>query len=323
MNLTDPIADMLTRIRNAAKARKKEVSLPSSRIKVEIAKILKEEGFIRNYKVVEDKVQGEPEPHPEVHRGQPGRHLRASPDQHARLPDLLHEGLGPEGPGRAGARHRHDLPGPHVGEEVRGDRASAARSSARSGRNLNAREIKCRRVGKKPVKLPPGVKVVPYPDRIEFEGKKGKLTTPLYPGIEAAVEGETLVLKRADDSQDQRTLHGLCRSLAQNAVTGVSEGYSRQLEIVGVGYKAKVDKNRLELSLGYAKPVVYDIPEGIEIVAEKPTLITVRGIDKQRVGQMAYEIKSFRKPDPYKQKGVRYVGEKLIKKERKAGVTGA
>jgi large subunit ribosomal protein L6 len=179
------------------------------------------------------------------------------------------------------------------------------------------------RVGKKPVKLPPGVKVVPYPDRLEFEGKKGKLTTPLYPGIEAAVEGETLVLKRADDSPDQRRLHGLCRSLAQNAVTGVSEGYSRQLEIFGVGYKAKVDKNRLELSLGYAKPVVYDIPEGIEIVAEKPTLITVRGIDKQRVGQTAYEIKSFRMPDPYKQKGVRYAGEKLIKKERKAGVTGA
>ncbi|HEX2695264.1 MAG TPA: 50S ribosomal protein L6 [Acidobacteriota bacterium] len=179
------------------------------------------------------------------------------------------------------------------------------------------------RVGKKPVKLPPGVKAVPYPDRVEFEGKKGKLTTPLYPGITAAVEGEELVLKRADDSKSQRTLHGLCRSLAQNAVKGVSEGYSRKLEIFGVGYKAKVEKNRLEMSLGYAKPVVYDIPEGIEIVAEKPTILTVRGIDKQRVGQVAYEIKSFRRPDPYKQKGVRYSGEKLIKKERKAGVTGA
>jgi large subunit ribosomal protein L6 len=179
------------------------------------------------------------------------------------------------------------------------------------------------RVGKKPVKLPPGVKAVPFPDRIEFEGKKGKLTSPLYPGIEAAVEGGELVLKRADEDKSRRTLHGLCRSLAQNAVTGVSEGFSRQLEIVGVGYKAKVEKNRLELSLGYAKPVVYDIPEGIEIVAEKPTILTVRGIDKQRVGQVAYEIRSFRRPDPYKQKGVRYSGEKLIKKERKAGVTGA
>ena len=179
------------------------------------------------------------------------------------------------------------------------------------------------RVGKKPVKLPPGVKAVVHPDHVVFEGTKGTLTAPLYPGIEASLEGETLVLKRADDTKAQRTLHGLCRSLAQNAVKGVSEGYARSLEIVGVGYKAKVEKNRLELSLGYAKPVVYDIPEGIEIVAEKPTVLTVRGIDKQRVGQVAYEIKSFRRPDPYKQKGVRYSGEKLIKKERKAGVTGA
>ena len=179
------------------------------------------------------------------------------------------------------------------------------------------------RVGKKPIKLPPGVKAVPFPDRIELEGKKGKLVTPLYPGIEAVVAGEELVLKRADDSPSQRRLHGLCRSLAQNAVKGVSEGFSKQLEIFGVGYKAKVEKNRLELSLGYAKPVVYEIPEGVEVVAEKPTILTVRGIDKQRVGQVAYEIKSFRMPDPYKQKGVRYAGEKLIKKERKAGVTGA
>lgn len=179
------------------------------------------------------------------------------------------------------------------------------------------------RVGKKTIKLPEGVKASVHPDRIEFEGKKGKLTTPLYPGIEASVESNDLNLKRADDSKTQKTLHGLCRSLAWNAALGVSTGYSKQLEIVGVGYRAKVEKNKLEMSLGYAKPVVYDIPEGIEVVAEKPTLLTVRGIDKQRVGQVAHEIKSFRKPDPYKQKGIRYLGEKLIKKERKAGVTSA
>ena len=122
MNLTDPIADMLTRIRNAAKARKKEVTLPSSRIKVEIAKILKEEGFIRNYKVVEDKVQGSLNitlKYTEDNRAAIAGLRRISTP---RLPDLLHEGLGPQGPGRAGARHRHDLPRPHVGEEVRGDR---------------------------------------------------------------------------------------------------------------------------------------------------------------------------------------------------------
>jgi large subunit ribosomal protein L6 len=179
------------------------------------------------------------------------------------------------------------------------------------------------RVGKKTIKLPDGVKAVLHPDRIEFEGKKGKLSSPLYPGIQAALEGNVLSLKRADDSKEQKTLHGLCRSLAQNAALGLSAGYSKQLEIVGVGYRAKVEKNRLEMNLGFAKPVVYDIPKGIEVVAEKPTILTIRGIDKQLVGQVAYEIKSFRKPDPYKQKGIRYAGEKLIKKERKVGVTGA
>jgi large subunit ribosomal protein L6 len=179
------------------------------------------------------------------------------------------------------------------------------------------------RVGKKPIKLPDGVKAAAYPDRIEFEGKKGKLTTPLYPGIAASVEGGILTLTRSDDGQEQRTKHGLCRSLAMNAALGVSTGFAKQLEIVGVGYKAKVEKGKLELSLGYAKPVVYEIPADVEVVAEKPTILTIRGIDKQRVGQVAREIKDFRKPDPYKQKGVRYLGEKLIKKERKAGVTGA
>lgn len=178
------------------------------------------------------------------------------------------------------------------------------------------------RVGKKKIKLPDGVKATLHPDRIEFEGKKGRLSSPIYPGIRAALEGNELSLTRADDSKEQKTLHGLCRSLAQNAALGLSVGFSKQLEIVGVGYRAKVEKRKLEMNLGFAKPVVYNIPEGIEVVAEKPTILTIRGIDKQLVGHVAFEIKSFRKPDPYKQKGIRYVGEKLIKKERKVGVTG-
>ena len=179
------------------------------------------------------------------------------------------------------------------------------------------------RVGKKPIVLPAGVTVTVHPDRIDFEGQKGKLTTPLMPGITAVVEGAQLVLSRADDSKAGRTNHGLGRALAHNAVVGVSEGYMKQLEIVGVGYKAKIDKGRLEISLGYSRPISYEIPAGIEITAEKPTLLSVRGIDRQKVGQVADDIKSLRIPDPYKQKGVRYLGERLIKKERKAGVTGA
>ncbi len=179
------------------------------------------------------------------------------------------------------------------------------------------------RVGKKPIAIPAGVNVTVHADRIDFEGKKGKLTTPLRPGVAAAVEDGRLVLTRSEDTKQARADHGLGRALAHNAVVGVSEGYVKQLEIVGVGYKARIDKGKLEINLGYSRPIVYDIPAGIEIVAEKPTLLTVRGIDRQKVGQVADDIKSLRIPDPYKQKGVRYLGERLIKKERKAGVTGA
>jgi large subunit ribosomal protein L6 len=179
------------------------------------------------------------------------------------------------------------------------------------------------RVGKKPIAIPAGVTVTVHPDRIDFEGKKGKLTTPLQPGITAALDGGSLVLSRSEDTKAGRANHGLGRALANNAVVGVTEGYMKKLEIVGVGYKAKVDKGKLEINLGYSRPIVYAIPPGIEIVAEKPTLLTVRGIDRQKVGQVADDIKGLRIPDPYKQKGVRYLGERLIKKERKAGVTGA
>jgi len=179
------------------------------------------------------------------------------------------------------------------------------------------------RVGKKPIAIPAGVTVTVHPDRIEFEGKKGKLVTPLMPGITATLDGSSLVFTRSDDAKPSRTNHGLGRALAQNAVRGVTEGYVKSLEIVGVGYKAKIDKGKLEISLGYSRPIAYAIPPGIEIVAEKPTLLTVRGIDRQKVGQVADDIKSLRLPDPYKQKGVRYLGERLIKKERKASVTGA
>lgn len=178
------------------------------------------------------------------------------------------------------------------------------------------------RVGKQHIDLPQGVKVNVEERTLKFEGPKGKLTSPLLPGIQAKVEDNKLILNRKDDSKSQRSFHGLSRSLAFNAVKGVSSGFSKKLEIVGVGYRAKVDKDKLELSLGYSKPITFKIPKDIEISLEKPTLISVKGIDKQRVGQVAEKIRQFRKPDPYKLKGIRYEGERLIKKERKAGVPG-
>lgn len=177
------------------------------------------------------------------------------------------------------------------------------------------------RVGKRPINIPKGIKVTLHSDKLEFEGSRGNLTSPLRPGIEARLEDDKLLLTCKEETKACRMAHGLCRTLAQNAVQGLSEGFSKDLEIIGVGYRAKVEKNRLELSLGYSKPIVYEIPPGIEITSEKPTLLTIRGIDKQKVGQVANDIKKFRVPDPYKQKGIRYVGERLIKKERKAGVT--
>ncbi len=179
------------------------------------------------------------------------------------------------------------------------------------------------RVGKQAIVVPQGVKVKISPDKLEVEGPKGKLTSPLFPGITAKIEDGRITLTRADETKQVRSLHGLSRTLALNAVVGVSQGFAKQLEIVGVGYRAKIDKGNLELSLGYSKPVIFPIPKDIEITVDKTTLITVKGIDKQRVGQVAEEIKNVRRPDPYKLKGVRPLGERLIKKERKAGVSGA
>lgn len=178
------------------------------------------------------------------------------------------------------------------------------------------------RVGKQPITIPEGVKVSILHDRINFEGPKGKLPSPLLPDIKAELKDNQLIFTKKNDTANLSPFYGLCRSLANNAVIGVSSGFSKKLEIVGVGYRAKLNKNKLEFYLGYSKPVIYEVPEDIEVVLEKPTIIIVKGIDKQRVGQEAHRIRSFRKPDPYKLKGIRYVGEHLIKKERKAGVVG-
>jgi large subunit ribosomal protein L6 len=178
------------------------------------------------------------------------------------------------------------------------------------------------RIGKQPVPLPDGVKVTVSTEKIQCEGAKGKLEAPLFPGITVDVEETQIVVKRESDEGNLPAFHGLARSLVANAVIGVSSGFEKKLEIVGVGYRAKLEKDKLELNLGYSKPVIYEIPGDIQVVLEKPTLITIKGIDKQRVGQEAHKIRSFRKPDPYKLKGIRYAGERLHKKERKAGVGG-
>jgi large subunit ribosomal protein L6 len=179
------------------------------------------------------------------------------------------------------------------------------------------------RVGRKVIVVPSGVKVSVKETEIEVQGPKGKLTTPVPPGISFALAGAELSCKRSNDERQQRAFHGMARALAQNAIKGVTEGFSKDLDIVGVGYRAAVEGSKVVFALGYSHPVEYPIPEGIKIAVDKQTRVTVSGIDRQKVGQVAAEIRSLRKPDPYKQKGIRYVGEILKKKAGKAGATGA
>ena len=179
------------------------------------------------------------------------------------------------------------------------------------------------RIGKKPIPIPKGVTVQIGADTIDVKGPKGAIRTPFPPGITFVVDDGQIVAKTVRDERALGKFHGLGRSLVANAVKGVTEGFTRDLDIVGVGFKAALEGKDLVMALGYSHPVRYSVPEGIKVAVEKNTHITVSGIDRQQVGQVAAEIRKLRKPDPYKQKGVRYTGEVLKKKAGKAGATGA
>ena len=176
------------------------------------------------------------------------------------------------------------------------------------------------RIGKKPISIPKGVTVKVLDGAIEVQGPKGKMRQAFPASIRFQMSDGHLVAERSSEDPALAKYHGLARSLVANAVLGVSEGYKRELDIVGVGYRAEVKGKQVVFALGYSHPVVFDIPAGIEVVIEKQTHITVTGVDRQLVGQVAANIRGFRKPDPYKQKGVRYTGEVL---KKKAGKTGA
>ena len=176
------------------------------------------------------------------------------------------------------------------------------------------------RIGKKPIVVPKGVTVTVLDRAVEVQGPKGKLRQGYPAGIAFELADGHLLATRATGDPALGKFHGLARSLVANAVAGVTDGFKRELDIVGVGYRAEVKGKQVIFALGYSHPVVFDIPAGIDIVIEKQTHITVTGVDRQLVGQAAANIRRFRKPDPYKQKGVRYTGEVL---KKKAGKTGA
>ncbi len=176
------------------------------------------------------------------------------------------------------------------------------------------------RVGRKPIAIPKGVEVEVDGTRVRVKGPKGELVREFRPEVSIQVEDGSVVVRRSSDAKTHRAFHGLTRALLANMVTGVTEGFRKSLEIVGVGYRAEKKGNSLILNVGYSHQVEYPEPKGISISTPSPTTIVVEGIDKQQVGQVAAEIRSVRPPEPYKGKGIRYQGEHV---RRKAGKTGA
>ena len=176
------------------------------------------------------------------------------------------------------------------------------------------------RIGKQPITVPSGVDVTIAGAHVTVKGPKGQLEHEIVGGVAVEREGDTLVVSRVDDSRSNRSLHGLQRSLINNMVVGVSDGFAKELEIVGVGYRAAAQgSDAIELALGFSHPVRVQAPTGVTFEVPQPTRIVVRGFDKQLVGQVAADIRKIRKPEPYKGKGVRYAGEYI---QRKAGKTG-
>ncbi len=176
------------------------------------------------------------------------------------------------------------------------------------------------RIGKKPIPIPANVQVSIDGQTVRVKGPKGELAREVRPEITLRVEDGTLLVERSSEDAQHRAYHGLTRALVANMVTGVTDGYRKALEIIGVGYRAEKKGNALVLNVGYSHQVTYPEPKGITLSTQSPTVVVVEGVDKQQVGQVAAEIRAVRPPEPYKGKGIRYQGEQV---RRKAGKTGA
>jgi len=175
------------------------------------------------------------------------------------------------------------------------------------------------RIGKKPIVLPAGVKLELKDGVVAVKGPKGALSRPLLEGIEVEITDTVVNLKRASDDKKTRSYHGLMRTLVANMVDGVSKGFEKKLEIIGIGYRSELHGSKLVFFLGYSHPIDFQLPQGISAEVEKQTLVTIKGIDKELVGQISAKIRNLRKPDPYKGKGVKYATEVLRKKAGKTG----
>jgi len=173
-----------------------------------------------------------------------------------------------------------------------------------------------------PINIPAGVKIAVSGQNVTVEGPKGKLARAIHPAITAEVKGSQILVTRPDDTKPNRALHGLVRALLNNMVVGVTQGYSKGLEIEGVGYRAAIEGAKLTFALGFSHPVEMVLPKGISVTVEKQVSLNVSGIDKELVGQVAANIRFLKEPEPYRGKGIRYSGEVIRRKAGKAAVTG-
>ena len=313
MSLTDPVADMLTRIRNACSAGHRRVDMPVSKLKAEVARLLRDNHYIADFKVLDDGGAGV---------------LRLYLKYHNELP-VIRELRRVSTPGLRRYVKCRELPrvknglGMAIVSTPKGLMTDREARSAEPGRRAARRRLvggAMSRIGKKPVTLPKGVAVEIQGNTVAVKGPKGELRRTLHSEMQVAMADGQVTVARPSEEKRHKALHGLSRTLVQNMVDGVSKGFSKTLEIQGVGYKAEAKPYGVNLIVGYSHPVKYEAPKGIKISVENNTVVKIEGADKEPVGQVAAELRSVRPPEPYKGKGIRYQGEQV---RRKAGKTGA
>ena len=309
MVTTDPIADMLTRIRNANDAYHEKVDMPASKIKAAVLEILKNEGFIKNVEQIE--VEGH-------------QVLRVVLKYGANREKVIKGLKRISKPGLRVYAGHEELPKVLGGLGIAIISTSKGIKTDKAARPCICLVIRWRynmsRIGKKPIAVPAGVEVKIDGHTVTVKGPKGTLSRKLNPAIDVKVEDGQVNVIRPNDEKESRSLHGLCRTLVNNMVVGVTQGFEKKLEIQGVGYNAQMQGRNLKLSLGFSHPVIITPPEGITLSTPSSVIIVVSGADKEMVGQVASEIRNWRRPEPYKGKGIRYSGEHV---RRKAGKTGA
>ena len=318
MHITDPIADMLTRIRNANNAKHDTVDIPASNMKKAIAQILVDEGYIKAFQLVEDGTQGVI--HVTLKYNNPGKEKVISGLRRVSKPGLRVYAGADELP-----RVLRGL-GVAIVSTSKGVMTDKAARAAHVGGEVLAfvwsgGEVTMSRIGRMPISLPSNVEVtLGEGNLVTVKGPKGTLTQKLSDKMTITKEENVIHVTRPNDAKENRALHGLTRTLLNNMVVGVTEGYKKELDVNGVGYRVAKEGKKLNMNIGYSHPVIVEEIDGITIDVPSPNKIVISGTDKQKVGQFAAEVRGKRPPEPYKGKGIKYTDEVIRRKEGKTGV---